>query len=377
MNIPLVDLYAQYLSIRHDIDSAIERVITRSTFIGGEDVRDFEIEFARYCRQREHTSGAAANLYCASCGNGTDALCLALHALGIGTGDEVITTAHTFIATAEAISSTGAKPVFVDIEEDTFVIDPKQIEAAITPNTRAIIPVHLYGQACDMDAILEIARRRDLKVIEDAAQAHGATWHGKRVGSFGHAACFSFYPGKNLGAYGDAGAVVSQDEDLIRRIRMRANHGRLDKYVHEMEGVSSRLDGLNAAVLRVKLRHLDAWNAARQQHAARYMEVLRGSGVVLPAVRFRAEPVWHLFVIKVRDRDRVRVKLQQQGVSTGVHYPLPLHRQPAYKHLAIPDGALPVTNRVATEILSLPMYPELSPDQIDGIGKAVIEALEP
>ena len=375
MNIPLVDLYAQYQTIKREIDAAIERVIATSAFIGGEDVRSFETEFARYCAEREDGQAAAMKLHCASCGNGTDALCLALHAFGIGPGDEVITVAHTFIATAEAISSTGARPVFVDIHPDTFVIDPTVIERAITPRTRAIIPVHLYGQTCDMDPILEVARRYGLKVIEDAAQAHGARWRGRRAGALGDAACFSFYPGKNLGAYGDAGAVVSHDAEVIRRVRMRANHGRLDKYVHETEGVSSRLDGLNAAVLRVKLRHLDTWNAARRAHAARYSEILKSTGVALPVVDRHAEPVWHLFVIRVKDRDRVRTKLQERGVGVGVHYPVPLHRQPAYRYLGIPEGTLPVTEHVAADILSLPMYPELTRDQIEAIGRVVTETL--
>ena len=234
MKVPLVDLHAQYLTIKSEVDAAIEKTIARSAFIGGEEVRNFELEFARYCEARA----------CVGVGNGTDALYLTLRAMGIGAGDEVITVAHTFIATTEAISSTGACPVFVDIKPDTMLMDPEGVKSAITPRTRAIIPVHLYGQPCEIDRIMEIARRHGLKVIEDAAQAHGARWRGKRVGSLADAACFSFYPGKNLGAYGDGGAVVSQDEDLIHRIRMLANHGRTDKYIHDIEGVNSRLDGL-------------------------------------------------------------------------------------------------------------------------------------
>jgi dTDP-4-amino-4,6-dideoxygalactose transaminase len=361
MNVPLVDLYAQYLSIKPDVDAAIERTIARSAFIGGEELRSFEAEFANYC---EATA-------CVGVGNGTDALYLTLRALGIGRGDEVITVAHTFIATSEAISSTGARPVFVDIKADTMLMDPDLIESAITPRTRAIIPVHLYGQPCEMDRIIEIARRHGLKVIEDAAQAHGGRWHGRRVGSFGDAACFSFFPGKNLGAYGDAGGVVSRDEDLIRRIRMVANHGRMDKYVHQIEGVNSRLDGLNAAILRVKLRRLDAWNAARERHARRYCETLSSCGVILPVVHPEVATVWHLFVIKVQDRDRLQAELNGRGIAAGVHYPVPLHRQPAYQHLGIPEGALPVTEQVASRVLSLPMYPELTEDQIAAVGKAV------
>jgi dTDP-4-amino-4,6-dideoxygalactose transaminase len=361
MNVPLVDLYAQYLSIKPDVDTAIERTIARSAFIGGEELRSFESEFAKYCE-------AAA---CVGVGNGTDALYLTLRALGIGAGDEVITVAHTFIATAEAISSTGAHPVFVDIKTDTMLMDPDLIESAITPRTRAIIPVHLYGQPCEMDRIMEIAMRHGLKVIEDAAQAHGARWRGRRVGSIGDVACFSFFPGKNLGAYGDAGGVVSRDEDLIRRIRMLANHGRMDKYVHQIEGVNSRLDNLQAAILRVKLRRLDTWNAARERHAQRYCEILSNCGVILPVVHPEVETVWHLFVIKVQDRDRLQAELNERGIAAGVHYPVPLHRQPAYQHLGIPKGALPVTEQVASHILSLPMYPELTEDQIAAVGKAV------
>jgi len=361
MNVPLVDLYAQYLSIKPDVDTAIERTIARSAFIGGEELRSFESEFAKYCE-------AAA---CVGVGNGTDALYLTLRALGIGAGDEVITVAHTFTATAEAISSIGARPVFVDIKPDTMLMDPDLIESAITPRTRAIIPVHIYGQPCEMDRIMEIARRHGLKVIEDAAQAHGARWRGRRVGSIGDVACFSFFPGKNLGAYGDAGGVVSRDEDLIRRIRMLANHGRMDKYVHQIEGVNSRLDNLQAAILRVKLRRLDTWNAARERHAQRYCEILSNCGVILPVVHPEVETVWHLFVIKVQDRDRLQAELNERGIAAGVHYPVPLHRQPAYQHLGIPEGALPVTEQVASHILSLPMYPELTEDQIAAVGKAV------
>jgi dTDP-4-amino-4,6-dideoxygalactose transaminase len=364
MNIPLCDLYAQYLTIKADIDAAITRTIVHSSFIGGEELQAFEAEFASYCESKA----------CVGVGNGTDALYLALRGLGVGPGDEVITVAHTFIATAETITLTGARPIFVEIKEDTMLMDPDALESAITSRTRAIIPVHLYGQPCDMDGIMEVASRHQLKVVEDAAQAHGARWRGKRVGSIGDVGCFSFFPGKNLGAYGDAGAVVSQDEQLIRRIRMLANHGRMDKYMHEYEGVNSRLDGLHAAVLRVKLRHLDAWNEARRRHARQYMEALRDSGAKLPVVHPHAEPVWHLFVVRVGDRDSVQTVLQKQGIAAGVHYPVPLHLQPAYKYLEIPEASLPVTERVAAHVLSLPMYPELSRDQIEVISRAVIEA---
>jgi dTDP-4-amino-4,6-dideoxygalactose transaminase len=365
MDIPLCDLHAQYLAIRPDVDAAIERTIARSAFIGGAELQAFEAEFAQYCETKA----------CVGVGNGTDALYLALRCMGIGPGDEVITVAHTFIATAETISLTGARPIFVDIREDTMLMDPEALESAITPRTRAIIPVHLYGQSCDMDRIMEVARRHRLKVIEDAAQAHGARWRGKRAGSIGDAACFSFYPGKNLGAYGDGGAVVSQDEALIKRIRMLANHGRVDKYIHETEGINSRLDGLNAAILRVKLRQLDTWNAARRRHAEQYMNALRGSAAMLPVVHANAEPVWHLFVIRISGRDRVQARLNKQGIGAGVHYPVPLHLQPAYQQMRMAVGALPVTERVAASIISLPMYPELNGDQMEAVSHAVLEAI--
>lgn len=364
MQIPLVDLHAQYLTIQDEIDEALARVIKHSAFIGGEDLRQFEKEFAAYCEAKA----------CVGVGNGTDALYLTLRALGIGPGDEVITVAHTFIATAETISLTGARPVFVDVREDTMVMDADLLEAAITARTRAIVPVHLYGQPCDMDRIMEIARRHRLKVVEDAAQAHGARWRGRRAGTFGDAGCFSFFPGKNLGAYGDGGAVVSLDENLIQCIRKLANHGRVDKYIHESEGVNSRLDGLNAAVLRVKLRHLDEWNSARRRHAAQYLKLLRGSAI-LPQVDPRAEPVWHLFVIGAPQRDFVLAALQERGIAAGVHYPIPLHRQPAYEHLQISEGDLPITERVAANIISLPLYPEMTADQIVAVSRAVIEAV--
>ena len=365
MQIPLVDLHAQYQTIKNEVDEAIARVISSSAFIGGDDLQQFEKEFASYCEAKS----------CVGVGNGTDALYLALRALDIGVGDEVITVAHTFIATAETISLVGARPVFIDIDEPTMLMNPEKLEAAITPRTRAVIPVHLYGHPCEMDRIMTIARAHGLKVIEDAAQAHGARWRDRRVGSLGDVACFSFYPGKNLGAYGDGGAVVSNDERVIERIRMLANHGRLDKYVHQTEGVNSRLDGLNAAILRVKLRHLDNWNAARRRHAEHYMERLRPGGAILPFVSSDAEAVWHLFVVRVRDRDAVQRKLQKRGIAAGVHYPVPLHRQPAYKYLNFPEGSLPTTDQVAAHVLSLPMYPELTEEQIGFVAQLLDETI--
>ena len=364
-NIPLVGLLDQYQTIKSEIDSAIENIIISSAFIGGEEVRRFESEFAAFCEARA----------CVGVGNGTDALYLTLRALGIGPGDEVITVAHTFIATSEAISMTGATPIFIDIRDDTLLMNPDLIEPAITKRTKAIVPVHLYGQSCDMDAIMEIAGRHGLKVVEDAAQAHGGRWRGQRVGSIGDAATFSFYPGKNLGAFGDAGAVVSQDEALIEKIRMLANHGRLEKYTHRIEGVNSRLDSLQAAILRVKLRHLDEWNQKRRAHADFYLESLSQSEVRTQAVNPNAEPVWHLFVVRVQDREALQERLKAAGVSTGVHYPIPLHVQPAYESRQIPLGSLPITEVAASEVVSLPMYPELSQEQLESIVNAMTMAV--
>ncbi|HEY6245971.1 MAG TPA: DegT/DnrJ/EryC1/StrS family aminotransferase [Pyrinomonadaceae bacterium] len=364
-NIPLVGLLDQYQTIKSEIDSAIENIIISSAFIGGEEVRRFESEFAAFCEARA----------CVGVGNGTDALYLTLRALGIGPGDEVITVAHTFIATSEAISMTGATPIFIDIRDDTLLMNPDLIEPAITKRTKAIVPVHLYGQSCDMDAIMEIAGRHGLKVVEDAAQAHGGRWRGQRVGSIGDAATFSFYPGKNLGAFGDAGAVVSQDEALIEKIRMLANHGRLEKYTHKIEGVNSRLDSLQAAILRVKLRHLDEWNQKRRAHADFYLESLSQSEVRTQAVNPNAEPVWHLFVVRVQDREALQERLKAAGVSTGVHYPIPLHVQPAYESRQIPLGSLPITEVAASEVVSLPMYPELSQEQLESIVNAMTMAV--
>jgi dTDP-4-amino-4,6-dideoxygalactose transaminase len=363
MSIPFVDLKAQYQTIKVEIDSAVERIITNTAFIGGEDLKQFDKEFAAYCEAKA----------CVSVGNGTDALYIALRALGIGAGDEVITVSHTFIATSEAITQVGAKAVFVEIEPDTMLMSPDAVIAAITPKTKAIITVQLYGQPCDMDRIMAIAKEHNLKVIEDAAQAHGASWNGRRVGSLGDVACFSFYPGKNLGAYGDGGAIVSNDEDLIKRAKMIANHGRLEKYTHEIEGVNSRLDGLQAAILRVKLPYLDKWNAERQRVAARYLDKLQNSdAVVLPTIRPEANPVWHLFVVRVKNRDAFQAYLKEQGISTGVHYPIPLHRQQAYEHFQMPIGSLPITEKVASEIVSLPIYPELTDSMVDDVVRAVL-----
>jgi dTDP-4-amino-4,6-dideoxygalactose transaminase len=366
MKIQLVDLHKQYESIKTEIDAAINGVLTRADFVQGEQVRKFQDEFAEYLGE---------GLHCASCANGTDALYLTLRAMGIKQGDEVITTPHTFIATVEAISQTGAKPVFVDITEKSMLLDPSLIESVITKNTRAILPVHLYGQLCDMDSIVKIARKHQLLVVEDAAQAHGAKWKGKRVGNHGNAATFSFYPGKNLGAYGDGGAVVSSDPALIERIRLIANHGRKDKYEHLIEGVNSRLDTLQAAILRVKLKHLDKWNDLRKKHAATLIDALRGLDIKLPWVHPDADSVWHLFVIRSSRRDELLAELKKRDIQAGVHYPIPLHLQPALSHLGYRKGDFPVTEAAAKEILSLPLYPELSDSETHSIVQALEEFL--
>jgi dTDP-4-amino-4,6-dideoxygalactose transaminase len=367
MKIPLVDLKAQYASIKPDIDAAVQRVLDETDFIGGSAVTEFEKSFAAYCGTRSAVGLA----------NGTDALQLSLLALGVGRNDEVITAVNTFIATSEAISATGARPVFIDNDPQTYTIDVKKIEEKITPRTKAIIPIHLYGQPAAMDAINEIAARHNLVVIEDAAQAHGASFKGKTVGTLGRLACFSFYPGKNLGAYGDAGAIATNDEALADKVRMLANHGRLKKYEHEIEGYNSRLDTLQAAILSVKLRHLRAWTEKRQRNASAYSQLLaHAATIVTPVVHPDATHVFHLYVVRVQQRERVQQALKDAGIATGIHYPIPLHLQPAYKYLGLPTGSFPVAERFASEIMSLPMYPELSADQIAFICDTLIKACQ-
>jgi dTDP-4-amino-4,6-dideoxygalactose transaminase len=367
MKIPLVDLKAQYSSIKPEIDAAVQRVLDETDFISGSAVTEFEKSFAAYCGARSAVGLA----------NGTDALQLSLLALGVGRGDEVITAVNTFIATSEAISATGAQPVFIDNDPQTYTIDVKKIEEKISPRTKAIIPIHLYGQPAAMDAINEIAARHNLVVIEDAAQAHGASFNGKTVGTLGRLACFSFYPGKNLGAYGDAGAIVTNDEALANKVRMLANHGRLKKYEHEIEGYNSRLDTLQAAILSVKLRRLRAWTEKRRQNASTYSQLLaRAANIVTPVVHPDSLHVFHLYVVRVQHREKVQQALKEAGIATGIHYPIPLHMQPAYKHLGIPTGSYPVAERFAGEILSLPMYPELTGDQIAFICDTLIKACQ-
>lgn len=363
MNIPLVDLKAQYHNIREEIDQAINKVVSNTAFIGGQELRDFESEFADYCSAKG----------CVGVANGTDALYLTLRALGLGAGDEVITVSHTFIATAEAISLTGARPVYVDISADTMLLDPTLLEKAVTPATKAIVPVHIYGHPCPMDEIMAVAQRHGLHVVEDAAQAHGARYKGRRVGAIGTAGSFSFYPGKNLGAYGDAGAVVSNDTKLLEKIRCLANHGRQEKYLHKMEGVNSRLDGLQAAILRVKLRYLDGWNAARRQHAAAYTRMLGDIDLVLPQILPDTESVWHLYAVRVEERDRVWDALKAEGIGAGVHYPVPVHLQPAYAE-QVEQWTLPQTEAAAKRLLSLPLFAELTQQQLERVVDALLRS---
>ncbi|MCL5958576.1 MAG: DegT/DnrJ/EryC1/StrS family aminotransferase [Chloroflexi bacterium] len=365
MTIKFVDLKAQLHSIKDEIDAAMNEVMSNCSFVGGKAIKTFEEEFAAYCGVK-HVLGV---------GNGTDALQLALLGCGVGPGQEVITATHTFTATAEAIVNVGARPVFVDVDQ-TYNIDVNQVQDKITSRTRAIIPVHLYGQPADMAPLMSLADKHGLKVIEDAAQAHGARYQGRRAGSLGHVACFSFYPGKNLGAYGDAGAVATGDPEIARRVDVLRDHGRAGKYVHEVVGFNSRLDSLQAAVLRVKLSHLDDWNERRRSRAALYNDLLAGvPGVVTPFVAPNVEHVYHLYVIQVPERDRVQAALKQAGIETGIHYPIPLHEQPAYSNLKHMPDDFPVSHAIAPQILSLPMFAELTDEQIHYVVDAVKEAL--
>lgn len=362
MNIPFLDLKAQYRQIEDEVVPTVQEIMAAGAFIGGPQVAGFEEEFAAFCD----------SACCVGVGSGTDALRFALMAAGIGSGDEVITVPNTFIATTEAVSQVGARPVFVDIRKDTCNIDPEKIPAAITTDTRAIIPVHLYGQAADMDAILQIAEKHDLAVIEDACQAHGALYKGKKAGSMGTAGCFSFYPGKNLGAFGEAGVVVTQDQELAGKIRMLRDHGQEKKYYHLMEGYNGRLDAIQAAVLRIKLKRLPEWTAARQRNARYYDELLSDMpGIAIPTEAEFASSVYHLYVIHADDRDALQQYLTEKGIATGLHYPQPLHRQAAYRHLGHEPGAFPVTETSAARLLSLPMFPELTGEQIEYIASSI------
>jgi len=382
MKVAFLDLKIQYRQIQHEIIPMVTESMENASFIGGPQVSGFETEFAAFCGSK----------YCVGVNSGTDALRFALMALGVGIGDEVITVPNTFIATTEAISQVGATPAFVDVKPDTYTMDPQilkdflenkchhtrstdyPVNKSTHRSVRAVIPVHLYGQPADMDPILEVARKHNLLVIEDACQAHGATYKDRKAGSLGISGCFSFYPGKNLGAYGEGGAVVTQEEDIADKIRMIRDHGQEKKYFHQMEGYNGRLDAIQAGVLRIKLKRLDNWNQSRRENAAYYNEVLSDiAGVTIPDEADFARSVYHLYVILVDKRDELQDFLNSKDIATGLHYPLPLHLQQAYAHLGYKEGDFPVTEEVAGMLLSLPMFPELTREQIAYVASSIKE----
>src|SRR5512145_332385 len=355
MNVPFLDLKAQYRTIKDEVHAAINEVIENTAFAGGPFVAKFEQEFAKFCGTK-HAIGV---------GNGTDALWMALVALGVGAGDEVITTPNTFIATAEAISLSGAMPVFIDIDEKTHNMNPALIEAAITKKTKAIIPVHLFGQPADMDPILAVAQKHGLKVIEDACQAHGAEYKGKKAGSIGAIGCFSFYPGKNLGAYGEGGGIVTNDDALAAKMRMFRDHGQAKKYYHDIIGWNARLDGIQGAVLNVKLKYLNNWNDGRRKHAKDYTTGLSSvKDIIVPMEAEYAKHVYHIYAIRVKDRDKLMAYLGEKGISCGIHYPVPLHLQAAYGFIKKGEGSFPIAEKCASEYLSLPMFAELTDEHV-------------
>ena len=359
--VPFLDLKAQYASIRHEVEPAVNRVLESAHYVLGPEVEAFEREFAAYCTAPH---AVAVN-------SGTSALHLALLAAGIGAGHEVITTPFTFVATAAAICNAGARPVFVDIRRDSFTIDPSLIEAAITPRTRAIVPVHLYGQTADMDPILEIAHRRGLTVVEDAAQAHGAEYKGRRAGSMGDFGCFSFYPGKNLGACGEGGLVTAREAERARTVRMLRDWGQERKYEHLLPGFNFRMDAIQGAILRIKLRRLEAWTEGRRAAASRYARLLEGTGVAIPAEMRYARHVYHVYAVRTPDREGTQQALHAAEIQTGIHYPIPVHLQPAHASLGYRAGAFPEAEAAAREVLSLPMYPELAEAQQARVAEAL------
>ncbi|CAN5257375.1 DegT/DnrJ/EryC1/StrS family aminotransferase [soil metagenome] len=362
MKVPFVDLKVQYLSIKDSIDEAIAGIIEQSNFVGGQVVTDFENAFAEYI-------GAE---YCIGCGNCTDALEIILQSLGIGPGDEVIVPACSWISTSECVTTAGAKLVFADVLPELFTIDPNDIINKITPKTKAIIPVHLYGLPAEMDEIMAIAQKHNLYVIEDCAQSHGAEYKGRKTGTFGKASAFSFYPGKNLGAYGDGGAMVTNDPDLAETLRMRANHGQKGKHNHILEGRNSRLDSLQAAILLAKLPHLDTWSKARLENASRYTITLKDTEITLPVIPDYSSHVFHLYVIQVENRERIMKKLKDKGIQVFLHYPTPLPFLEAYQYLHHQPQDFPVASTQMSRILSLPMYPELSEDQINYVCQTLL-----
>lgn len=357
MNVPFLDLGAAYRELKCEIDTAVHRVLDSGWYILGPEVEAFEAEWASYCGA-EHAVGLA---------NGLDALTLALRALDIGPGDEVIVPSNTYIATWLAITEVGATPVPVEPDPATYNIDPARIEAAVTPRTRVLLPVHLYGQPADLDPILEIASRHDLRVVEDGAQAHGARYKGRRIGAHGDIVCWSFYPGKNLGALGDGGAITTNRADLADKVQVLRNYGSRVKYVNEVQGVNSRLDPIQAAVLRVKLKHLDEWTSRRRVIAALYTEGLNDSGLILPYVPDWADPAWHLYVVRTTEREALQASLGEAGIGTLIHYPIPPHMQESYAGLGIAPDALPLARELASEVLSLPIGPQLGLDQVQDI----------
>jgi dTDP-4-amino-4,6-dideoxygalactose transaminase len=361
VKVPFLDLKGQYHSIKPEIDAAVAKILESSQFVLGEEVAGFEREFATY-------SGAAHGV---AVNSGTSALHLAFLAAGIGPGDEVITIPHTFVATVAAIRYTGARAVFVDVDPVAFTMDPGKVEAAITPRTRAIVPVHLYGHPADMDPILEIGRRRKLLVVEDAAQAHGARYKDRPIGSLGDLACFSFYPGKNLGAYGEGGIVVTGNEEYVRKIRMLRDWGQERKYHHVLAGYNYRMEGLQGAILRVKLRYLEKWTEARRAHAARYRALLADTGLGLPAEMPWARHVYHVYAVRTRERESLMKRLNERGIQTGIHYPVPVHLQPAYAESAWQRGSFPHSEKAADEVLSLPMYPEMTEEHLRAVSEAL------
>ncbi|MRR05855.1 MAG: DegT/DnrJ/EryC1/StrS family aminotransferase [Deltaproteobacteria bacterium] len=360
--VPYLDLRAQYETIKEEIAAAIQQVLASTAFVGGPFVEKFEEEFAGW-------SGCTHAL---GVSNGTAALWMTLVSLGVGPGDEVITVPNTFIATAEAISMCGARPVFVDVDEQSYTMNAAMLENAVTPRTKAVIPVHLFGQPADMDPIIEFAEKHRLHVIEDACQAHGSTYKGKPVGSIGIAGCFSFYPGKNLGAYGEAGAVVTGDLELAKKIKMLRDHGQTKKYYHAMIGWNGRMDGIQGALLSVKLKHLSHWNDARRKNAASYNRLLAGIPALhLPQEMAYARHVYHIYAVRTKNRDALKDYLAERGIDCLIHYPLPIHLQDAYRPLRLKEGTFPTSEKCAEEFLSLPMYPELAEDQIEKVSREI------
>lgn len=364
MNVPFLDLKAQYKGIQKEVNAAIQKVLDNTAFAGGPFVKSFEENFAAYC----------GTSYGIGVSSGTSALWLALKAFGVGEGDEVITTPNTFIATTEAITMAGAKPVFVDVDKKTYTMNPIEARMAVTSRTKAIIPVHLFGQMADMDPILKFAKANRLFVIEDASQAHGAEYKGRRAGTLGHVGCFSLYPGKNLGAYGEAGIIVTDNQFLVERIQMLRDHGQPQKYIHTMEGWNARMDGIQGAILDVKLKRLEKWNDLRREKAELYAQYLKNvPGIVLPETAPYNRHVFHVYAIRVNNRDGLMKHLQSRGVGCGIHYPIPLHLQEAYSWMGHKPGDFPVAEATASQFVSLPIYPELTEKQIEYVAECVRE----